>query len=151
MDINPSFIVDIHFHLACAVGDNKSLMLQLVLPPEYYTLRGQPIVPWEWLALPNGVIFKGAWEAWEHTRLHMSLDAYKVSDWDDATKFGLDIISLQSQSPCLSPQFKKHVNYFALIAKRDLVNNLQKSSDDWASVLAVGAPRILGDALHAVV
>ena len=68
-----------------------------------------------------------------------------------AVKFGLDIISLQSQSPCLSPQFKKHVKYFALIAKRDLVNNLQKSSDDWASVLAVGAPRILGDALHAVV
>ena len=30
------------------------------------------------------------------------------------------------------------------------MNNLHKSSDDWASVLAVGAPRILGDVLHAV-
>ena len=39
LDINPSFIVDIHFHLACAVADNQNLMLQLVLPPEYYTLK----------------------------------------------------------------------------------------------------------------
>ena len=92
MDINPSFIVDIHFHLACAVGDNKSLMLHLVLPPEYYTPRGRPIVPWEWLALPNGVILRGAWEAWEHTRLHMSLDAYKVSEWNDATMIAFCVV-----------------------------------------------------------
>ena len=68
-----------------------------------------------------------------------------------AVKFGLDIVRLQSQSPCLSQQFKKQVKYFAFIAKRNLVDNLQKSSHDWAKVLAVGAPRILGDALHAVV
>ena len=91
-DINPGVIVDIHFHLACAVGDNKSLMLQLVLPPKYYTLRGQPIVPWEWLALPDHIICRGAWDAWDHTRLHMSLDAYKVSEWDDATMIAFCVI-----------------------------------------------------------
>ena len=85
MHVNPSFIVDINFHLTCAVSDNKGLMLQLVLPPEYYTPEGRPIVPWEWLKLPHDVILRGAWEAWDRTRLHMSLDACKVSVWDDAT------------------------------------------------------------------
>ena len=92
LDINPSFIVDIHFHLACAVGDNQNLMLQLVLPPEYYTLEGQPIVCWKWLALPDGVIFRGAWDAWKRTRVHMTLDAHDVSQWDDATMFAFCVV-----------------------------------------------------------
>ena len=92
LDINPSFIVDIHFHLACAVADNQNLMLQLVLPPEYYTLEGQPIVCWKWLALPDGVIFRGAWDAWKRTRVHMTLDAHDVSQWDDATMFAFCVV-----------------------------------------------------------
>ena len=50
-EISPSFIVDIHFHLTCAISDKQCLMLQLVLPPEYYTPKGKPLVLWECLLM----------------------------------------------------------------------------------------------------
>ena len=46
---------------------------------------GKPLVSWQWLALPNGISFKGAWDFWDKTRLHMSLETFSDSDWDDAT------------------------------------------------------------------
>ena len=76
--VSNKFIVEVNFRLTCAVADDKSLMFQLVLPPEYYTSEGRPIVPWEWLALPNGVSFHNAWIMWTHTRLHLSLRAHRI-------------------------------------------------------------------------
>lgn len=58
-------IVDVHLHLTCALEEDGDLILQLVLPPEYYTPDGRPIVNWEWLALPDKVTFSGAWTFWD--------------------------------------------------------------------------------------
>ena len=67
-----------------------------------------------------------------------------------SVKLGLDIIS-KSESACVSPQFRDDVECFARIARKTIINNEHKGIADWAKVLAAGAPKVLGDALHAVV
>ena len=67
--VSEGFITDILFNLACAVGAQGNSWIQLVLPPEYYTDEGKPIVPWKWLSLPKYVDFHCAWDSWEYTWL----------------------------------------------------------------------------------
>ena len=71
-----------------------------------------------------------------------------------AVRFGFDAIICKndiSQEEGFDASFREDVDRFARVARRALIDNPERSLNDWTKLFILGAPRALGDALHAVI